>query len=231
MFKQNQEAINKVYRNEQERRAARERLAQSVKTTGDDEINKLLRYVRNTNLGSVLIFILAIVTFAMYFIFSSASIKAQEMTNLNGEYEPMDNNVEILYLRVAVEKVQEGDYESAISYFDAIIDRMPEFAPAYTGRAYALFLTGEYELALEDANVAFELNPDDGAVQFVLAEIHFSMKSYDNANSYYEAYQTWLDTFKGEPVLLWAMLGESSLDLLNEHWAASIAGAEVEKIS
>jgi len=227
MFKPNQEAINTAYRREQEIRAEKARLAQSVT---DKELNFLVRYARNTNIGSSLIFVLAIVALIIFFGLSSASASAQENSSLEPGEGDSGGNMDMLYLRAAVVDVQEGDYETAMRLFNDISERSPDLAVAYTGRAYVEFLEGDYELALEDATMAFELDPSDAAIYYVLAEIHFAMGTYTDARLQYEAYQSWVEDFEGEPILIVAMLGESSLDIVSEHLALSIAYASEEEI-
>lgn len=223
MYNVKEEALNKTYRKEQEARAAKAQLAQSI---ADDELNILVRYARNTNIGSSAIFILAIVILVIFFGLSTTSASAQ-----NDSFEPGEGGgatIEMLYLRGAVSNVQAGDYETAITLFDEINTHYPEFAAAYTGRAYVSLMEGNYEIALEEAMMAFELDPADGAIYYVLAEIHFAIESYADASFYYEAYQLWVETSEREPILIVLMVGEDSLELVSKHLV--IANASEEEI-
>jgi tetratricopeptide (TPR) repeat protein len=52
-------------------------------------------------------------------------------------------------------------YEKAASYFDAVSELAPDYAPAWERRAWALGLMGRYEAALECADRALALNARD----------------------------------------------------------------------
>jgi tetratricopeptide (TPR) repeat protein len=140
-------------------------------------------------------------------------------------------NLEMLYLRSALNKVQAGDYESARRYFEAALDLVSDLAPAYTSLAYLHLLEANYELALEDALIAYELNPADGSIYFVLGEIHFAMEDYAAAQSNYETYQLWVELAEAEPILIRQLLGEDSMDIVNEHLGMSIAKRSQEATS
>ena len=64
-----------------------------------------------------------------------------------------------LLLRRAEEALQDGDTETAITHFSALIDHAPDFAAGYNGRATAYYGDGRLGLALADLQQVLRLNP------------------------------------------------------------------------
>lgn len=228
MFKPNDEQLNKEYRNRTEQRAANARLAQNTQT---EKENMLVNHIRNTGIGSTIIFVVSILSLLIFFGLNSAAAEAQEDSPLIIGGGGDSGGIEMMYLRSAVSAVQDDDLERALYLFDATLDSTPDFAPAYTGRAYVNFLNGDYEAALEDALIAVELNPADGAVYYVLGEIHFVLENYGDARFHYEAYQLWIEVFETEPLLINLMVEEDSQDIVNEHLGVCIASISQEAAS
>ena len=64
-----------------------------------------------------------------------------------------------LLLRRAEDAADEGDLDTAVAHYSALIDHAPDFAEGYHGRATALYAQGRIGQALEDIRRTLELNP------------------------------------------------------------------------
>ncbi|MEM9972289.1 MAG: hypothetical protein AAF762_14505 [Pseudomonadota bacterium] len=52
-----------------------------------------------------------------------------------------------------------GDYRLALSKFDDLVDYCPDYAEGYNQRAFVNYLSGRYELALNDLDLAIARSP------------------------------------------------------------------------
>ncbi len=65
----------------------------------------------------------------------------------------------VLYKNLGVAKVQLGDYNGAIRFYDKLIDLDPKNADAYVKRSDARYQIKDYQGAFDDCNKAIELDP------------------------------------------------------------------------
>jgi tetratricopeptide (TPR) repeat protein len=75
---------------------------------------------------------------------------------------------------------------SAIQAFTQAILAHPTYADAYYGRGYVLFLAKKYDRALEDFARAYELNPKNPKITFMLASLYEYKGDTTKAISFYE---------------------------------------------
>ncbi len=61
---------------------------------------------------------------------------------------------------IGIEKLNEGEYISALCCFDEAIKRDPSYSEAYSYRGVVYGLIGDYDRAVEDQNEAIELDPE-----------------------------------------------------------------------
>lgn len=73
---------------------------------------------------------------------------------------PVQANTEGLH-DVATEKVQRGDYQSAIADYDQVLRISPQDADAYYGRGVARLELGDYQSAIADYNQVLRMTPQD----------------------------------------------------------------------
>jgi tetratricopeptide (TPR) repeat protein len=75
---------------------------------------------------------------------------------------------------------------SAIQAFTQAILAHPIYADAYYGRGYVFFLGKKYDRALEDFARAYELNPKNPKITFMLASLYEYKGDTAKAISFYE---------------------------------------------
>lgn len=64
-----------------------------------------------------------------------------------------------LLLERGREALEEGELETAIDHFSALIDHAPEFAEGYNARAMAYYQADRYGPAMADIQITLSLNP------------------------------------------------------------------------
>ncbi|MEZ5667620.1 MAG: tetratricopeptide repeat protein [Alphaproteobacteria bacterium] len=62
-------------------------------------------------------------------------------------------------MQVGVLALQSGDLDTALSAFDVLVERAPDYAEAWNKRATVLYFLGEYEQSLVDVARTLELEP------------------------------------------------------------------------
>lgn len=77
--------------------------------------------------------------------------------------------------------LQEGEYDTAIEHFSALIDHAPDFAEGYNARATAFFQADRYGPALEDIRQALARNPQHFGAMSGLALILEELGEVDGA--------------------------------------------------
>lgn len=75
-----------------------------------------------------------------------------------------------------------GDFDKAIPYYTALIDKFPE-ADYYGARAYCRLMTGELHEASDDIARALELTPDDGELYLYRAALNKMRYRPDDAKA------------------------------------------------
>ena len=208
----NQIEITNAHRQYLETRSAKDRLVQEVK---EDELNKLVNHIRNTNISSSVVFIISIVVLVLVFGLNTTSAQAQDMS-----IDPIDDarmgSPVVLKLANGLSAVEEGNYENALYYFNQAISIAPETAHGYTGRAFVNMHYGNYDLALADALFALELDPSHSAAHYLLGEIYFAMEDYTDAQFHFEAYQTDVELAEKEPIMIVVLVGANSMMILDQ---------------
>lgn len=77
----------------------------------------------------------------------------------------------------AMEKVQRGDYQSAIADYDQALKMSPQDAEAYYGRGAARLELGDYRGAIADYNQVLRINPQDADAYYNRGVAHYSLGS------------------------------------------------------
>ena len=62
-------------------------------------------------------------------------------------------------MQIGVIAMSAGDMETALSAFDVLVDRAPDYAEAWNKRATVLFMMGEHQQSLADVAKTLELEP------------------------------------------------------------------------
>ena len=204
-------AVRKEELKYQQEQASRARQAEEVQ-------NRQIRHYPGFLKVSVIsiFWIVASITALILFFMSSPSAKAQG-TFAEGEDPGVD--LEIVYLIGGIMAFEENDIDKAREYFDWSLVFRDDFAPAYAGHSYLALIEEDFDLALEFAEQAFELNPDDNAVNYVLAEAHFASGNYQEALDYYDLYLRNVEENGEQPLLITRLLDGDSLEIVLEHRA------------
>jgi len=81
--------------------------------------------------------------------------------------------------------IDEAKFAEAVPRFNEAIRASPNYLVAYLGRAQALRMTGQYEMAIADCNRAMKIHPADPRVYFCRGLAEGFMKQYDLARRDY----------------------------------------------
>lgn len=73
--------------------------------------------------------------------------------------------------QMAIEKMQNGDYEQAIDIFDSVLAIAPKDPNTLTSKAHALKTFGNNEAAIQNYQAAYVSKPDHGEAYFSLANL------------------------------------------------------------
>jgi len=85
------------------------------------------------------------------------------------------------------EKFSKGkEYDEAIKYFDKALKLKPEYADAWSGKGYALYMKGDYSEAEECYDKALELMPDFKKVWYNKALLLGQMGKYREAEEFFD---------------------------------------------
>jgi tetratricopeptide (TPR) repeat protein len=90
--------------------------------------------------------------------------------------------------QMAIEMMQNGDYEQAIDIFDSVLAIAPKDPNTLTSKAHALKTFGNNEAAIQNYQAAYESKPDHGEAYFSLANLKTytftsqEVASYGSAN-------------------------------------------------
>ncbi|MFC3186486.1 lipoprotein NlpI [Shewanella intestini] len=71
-------------------------------------------------------------------------------------------NLADAYNFIGIYYTQEGDFDSAYESFDGVLELSPNYDYAYLNRGIALFYGERYELAIQDMQTFYDLDPSDG---------------------------------------------------------------------
>jgi len=88
--------------------------------------------------------------------------------------------LEELFLEGA-KRLAAKDFDSALEYFNKILNINPEFIKALEARAAIYLQKGELELAENDLKVAIELEPENYRLYFRLGQVYYRKKDLDQA--------------------------------------------------
>ena len=97
-----------------------------------------------------------------------------------GQSQTSQLETAITYYNLGVEKLELGDYESAITELDEAIAIYPQYANAYHNRGLAKIGLGDNEGAIADFDRVIEINPEYPQVRLNrgLAVIRFNLDKY-----------------------------------------------------
>ena len=74
--------------------------------------------------------------------------------NVNAELRNVDR-----FFKISNKRIEEGDYEGAVSIMKKLIIKFPKYAPAYYQKGYVnTFYLNQHEQAISDFNRAINLN-------------------------------------------------------------------------
>ncbi len=86
--------------------------------------------------------------------------------------------------------MQEGDFQTAIAHFSALIDHAPDFAEGYNARATAYFQIGRYGPSIADIRTTLALNPRHfgaiGGLAMMLEELGYSEEALEAYRAVHE---------------------------------------------
>ncbi len=209
--------LDKEYRQRQ--------MARSDKVRQVDEVDtrpKITEQLMQANLMSAFLIIVSIIALLVFFFTGAKSTQAQETTLAAGSDGDTSSAV-YAYLYSTILAVQQDDLSSASDYMNQALVIVPNFVPAYITHSYIALEEGDADLALLKAEIALEINPHDGAVYFVLAEAHFALANFEEAQGYYEIYLEMVDANGRQPILITSFLNADSLPIVTAHLDACIA--------
>lgn len=95
-----------------------------------------------------------------------------------------DAEVDALF-RQGVGQMHAGAYKEALSTFDQIIRRMPDFAEGWNKRATIRFLLGDYQRSLADCDEVFKRNPHHFGALSGAGQIHLRLGNAEQALDYF----------------------------------------------
>jgi tetratricopeptide (TPR) repeat protein len=85
-----------------------------------------------------------------------------------------DTAIDRLFAR-GLQQMQASDYDSALTTFNEIVSRKPEFAEGWNKRATIYFLIGENEKSLKDCDEVFKRNPNHFGALSGAGQIHLQL--------------------------------------------------------
>lgn len=91
-----------------------------------------------------------------------------------------------LLLARGIKSMEGGDYVSALSMFNHVVDLAPNFAEGWHRRARAYFLLSNVDRALTDIEQALALEPRHFGALLGLTAVMFEKKEYDKAIAAYK---------------------------------------------
>ncbi len=92
-----------------------------------------------------------------------------------------------LLLQRGRDALRQGDSDTAIEHFSALIDHAPDFAEAYHSRATAWFMAGNIGLALDDLRETLARNPQHFSALAGLGRLFEDLREYDRAQAAFRA--------------------------------------------
>lgn len=208
--------LNREYRQRQMAHSIQVKQADEVQAPKSKFANPLLQ----ANLISMFWIVASVLSLIIYFIFSAKASLAQENTMFSaGTPSDGGGDVVYIYLRAAILAIADDEFETASEYLDEALYAIPEFAPAYVAHSYIALQRGNDASALDYAEMALAIYPDDAAIYFVLAEANFALGNYIDAHSHYDTYLEMVNANGHQPILITSLLGTDSLILVREHLA------------
>ena len=96
-----------------------------------------------------------------------------------------DEEIDRLY-KQGIGQLQAANLDDALTTFNEIIERKPDFAEAWNKRATILYITGEHRKSLKDCDEALKRNPHHFGALSGMAQIHLVLGHPEHALSAYE---------------------------------------------
>jgi tetratricopeptide (TPR) repeat protein len=83
--------------------------------------------------------------------------------------------------KIGFEKMELGDFESAITFFDLVINEDPKFKMAYYNRGFSKFQLNQYQDAIEDYSKTIELDSFDSVAYYGRGFSKFRLQDFIGA--------------------------------------------------
>lgn len=98
-------------------------------------------------------------------------------------YEEYNKGITCLGNGIEADNPKEKDenYQLAVTHYTNVIEIMPEFARAYSGRSDAYRKIGNLDKAIADADQALRIDPDHFPSYFSRGDAYFCKENYDKA--------------------------------------------------
>src|SRR5438876_27817 len=92
-----------------------------------------------------------------------------------------DSDRSLLFESQGRSAFESGDYLLSLKYFNEFVTLAPDKSRAYVGRAEAHVGLGNYEQALQEANLALHLEPTNVDAWIARGRAHFINKQYQDS--------------------------------------------------
>jgi len=96
-----------------------------------------------------------------------------------------DPAIDKLFVR-GVQQMQGSDYDEALTTFNEIVARKPEFAEGWNKRATIYFLLGQNEKSLRDCDEVFKRNPNHFGALSGAGQIHLQLGHPEQALEFFK---------------------------------------------
>lgn len=100
--------------------------------------------------------------------------KRQKHSDALGQAEILynkDQNSPVFQSHLAIERMQTGDFDGAISLFDTVLDKLPKDVATLTSRGHALKTYGRQDDAIASYRAAIAAKPDHGDAYYSLSNL------------------------------------------------------------
>lgn len=126
------------------------------------------------------------VTLALVFFFARANAQSPEPQKDFNNPKPASASVYNLGLK----SYEQGDTESAITFFKKAVELDPDFVDAYFNLGAIYKKQKKYFYAIEALQKAIQLNPDDIEITYELGSCYLEEKKYPEAKKYFSLVTT-----------------------------------------
>jgi tetratricopeptide (TPR) repeat protein len=95
-------------------------------------------------------------------------------------FSPYEQSISDNY-KIGFEKMELGDFESAITFFDLVINEDPKFKMAFYNRGFSKFQLNQYQDAIEDYSKTIELDSFDSVAYYGRGFSKFRLQDFIGA--------------------------------------------------